>query len=123
MTCNGESENGNNHCLSCNESLNESFLVIADGFGNNCVDKCPEKTKLDEDNKKCINENKEENSGNEEKESGGKDYIKWIIIAIVILILLIVAFILIRKCRNRKNSEKLIEDINEMKANELQKEE
>lgn len=126
LTCNGESENGNNHCLSCNESLNESILVIADGFGNNCVDKCPEKTKLDKDNKKCINENKEEKSGNEEKESDGKGYIKWIIIAIVILILLIlliVAFILIRKYRNRKNGEKLIEGIKEMQESELQKKE
>ena len=113
LTCDGPSENGNNHCTSC---YNDSLLIIADGFNNNCVDKCPEKTKLDNENKKCINENSGNNNKDETKNtSSGKRYLIWILIIFVIIILLIVILIILKKCCNKNRTDNnMIENVNKV---------
>ena len=68
-TCEQEEEIDNAHCLSCHVNSEYKYLVDADGFGKNCVNKCPNKTTLKEG--KCVLE--EEKKEEEKEEEGEKE--------------------------------------------------
>ena len=106
LTCDAKPDNGNNHCTSCNATSNQSLLIVAKGFNQNCVDKCPEQTKLNNDNKTCIleNENNESNGNGKGNNEGKGDYLLWIIIIIVILLLIIILLILVKRCFSTKKA-------------------
>ena len=99
-SCEEEGNNDNEKCKTCN---NNFYLIEAEGFGNNCVSKCPEKTKLDKSGEKCIL-NDEDNST-----------IKIVLIILFVLLGIIIIFlsvVCIRRCINRKNSNgKLFDNI------------
>ena len=111
LTCDGPAKEGNNSCLSCDSNKNESILIKVDGFPRNCVSECPNNTILNENKTTCI-KNKEEESPN---------YLLYIFIILIIIILIVIAFILFKKCRDKKKGdEQLITNINnEVNENEL----
>ena len=115
--------NCHNNCKSCSKGYNETnqnceecndpyFLIKAEGFPKNCVNKCPDGTTLN--NKECIkNDGKNSTNTNGETEKSKPDYMLLIFIIVIVIILLIITFIIIRKyCFKRKNDGELINDIN-----------
>ena len=55
-SCSRGSENDNNYCLSCNENSTFKYLVNSTKYGLNCVEKCPNNTKLNENLNICFDE-------------------------------------------------------------------
>jgi hypothetical protein len=135
LTCDGAGTTTNNHCTACDKSSSYSIIVKAEGFGSNCVNKCPDKTILESETKTCIKakeeEKEEEKEGekkgekegekegeiegktgkNEEKEEikdpeNNKHLFLWISVSVVaFIIILVVAIFVCRKCRSSKSSE------------------
>ena len=104
-SCSGERENNNNKCLSCNKESKYKYLINHPDFGNNCVEICPNNTKLDEKKNQCIFIDK----------SDGNNKNKFLYIAIIvvsiILVLLLILFIFIKIRRTRSDKEKEKENI------------
>ena len=104
LTCSNEKENDNNNCLTCDRNSTYKYLLNAENFGKNCVEKCPDGTKLDEDNYQCI------------KDNGITGYIYIIIgVSSFVLVLVIGLFIYIllrRRCiKNNIEKEKISDEI------------
>ena len=135
LTCSKGSENGNNYCLSCN---NGQLLLNATGYGNNCVDQCPNNTirkdnycneideeeerkkKEEEERKKKEEEERkqkeeEERKQKEENKANEESVLVWYIILIVLIIFSIFIIIyLIYMCKPEK-----LEDVQENIISEL----
>ena len=77
LACDGEGTTTNNHCTACDKTSSYSILVKAEGFGSNCVNKCPDKTILERETKTCIKvkeeEKEEEKEGEKEEEKEGEN--------------------------------------------------
>jgi len=102
LTCKGPSIEGNNNCLSCDPNKNESKLIDAEGFPNNCVSECPNNTIRN--GAKCIKIN------NSEKK---KKNLIYIFIILMMIIIIVLGLILFKKCRSKKkDDEQLITNIN-----------
>ena len=102
--CDNGKENNNSHCLSCEEG---QYLVIAKGFDRNCVEECPNNTKLNNDTKECFSETDDTNNKNTDQNNFFKDKTVWIWAAIILisLIIIIVIVIVISKkyCKKKKD--------------------
>ena len=97
LTCSTAVESNNNHCLSCAKNL---YLITAKDMANNCVEVCPNNTKINDEKKICTDIN-------DEKSGKGNKSLIWIIIVIIILILIIalVVYFVCKKCRNNKDND------------------
>ena len=110
-TCKNEDDENNENCETCDINSDFKYLINATGYGNNCVNKCPSGTELN--NNTCIlfNPKKEEESN-----------ILVIVLPIVCVILVIVVagiiFLNLRKRKWKPNismdktDDKLINEIN-----------
>ena len=56
-SCSKESEKDNNNCLTCNKESKYKYLVNVQDLGKNCVEECPEGTKLDKEKYECVKKN------------------------------------------------------------------
>lgn len=113
LTCTQASKNGNNFCSSCNPNTNDSYLIVADGMNQNCVNECPENTILNNDTKQCVNKKFDDSH---DKGNENKNNYTWLLILIIILIviILIIVIFIIYKKYNKKNdfdSDTLLNDI------------
>ena len=96
-TCQKGGDNNNENCLTCN---NNYYLIDAEGFGNNCVQNCPEETELDKSKEKCIL--KPDNST-----------IKTVLIILFVLLGIIIIFLIfvcIKRYINKRNYKNNIFD-------------
>ena len=96
-SCAKESEKDNNNCLTCNKESKYKYLVNAPDLGKNCVDECPEGTKLDNEKYECI-----------KKENKNYIYITVGVIGGVIIIIVVVLLIIKYKKKNEKEGEEAI---------------
>ena len=96
-SCAKESEKDNNNCLTCNKESKYKYLVNAPDLGKNCVDECPEGTKLDNEKYECI-----------KKENKNYIYITVGVIGGVIIIIVVVLLIIKYKKKNEKGGEEVI---------------
>ena len=86
LTCSNGKEGENENCLSCNKSSAFKYLVKANGFSSNCVEQCPNNTV--KSNYKCVDEIK------------NKDFLLYIYIVIIgILLLFVIIFFFIKNCK------------------------
>ena len=101
-SCSGKSVDNNNYCTSCNENSIFKYLVNSTNFGFNCVEKCPDNTKLDEINGQCL-----------DKEVPNKAF--WIFVFIfLILFTIFVIFYIYYMCKPIDHSKEIL-------SNEYQK--
>ena len=107
--CDNGKENNNSHCLSCEDG---KYLVIAKGFDHNCVEECPNNTKINYDKKQCFSENddknnKSNNSNNNSNNnnSSNRVWVWVIIISIIIIIIIIIAIVIFKKYYKNKNED------------------
>ena len=101
-SCSGKSVDNNNYCTSCNENSIFKYLVNSTNFGFNCVEKCPDNTKLDEINGQCL-----------DKEVPNKAF--WIFVFILLILFTIfVIFYIYYMCKPIDHSKEIL-------SNEYQK--
>lgn len=104
-TCNKGKEGNNNNCASCD---NYTFLVLANGFDNNCVSECPKNTKLDNFSNTCIDgdgdgdENVDNNNNNK-----SKIWVWILIISLGVIIIAVVGIIIFLKFCRRDNEDEI----------------
>jgi len=106
-TCFNFTEEGNNHCLSCNKNSKYKYLLNASNYGSNCVESCPKDTILDEKNYICIYNKKEE------KDNNIRNLIFYIIIPIIsilLIVMILIIMIIVRNNKRKKENEKNIID-------------
>ena len=100
-SCSNESEKDNNNCLTCDKNSKYKYLINIPDLGKNCVEKCPEGTKLDNEKYECIKKN--------------NNYI-FIIIGVIggIIIILVIVLIIIKfkKKDVKKENETTMKEMN-----------
>ena len=111
LTCSG----GESECLSCDQSDSSEYkYLINDYLNKTCVKNCTESGREFSGNSfecKPLNKNGT-NGGDTDKEKGNVDYLLWIFIAIVGIVLIIITICIIKKCCTNKNSD-LVEEISQ----------
>ena len=96
-TCSKGEEGENENCLSCNKSSDFKYLVKAKGFYSNCVKQCPNNTI--ESSSECVDEIK------------NKDFLLYIYIVIIgMLLLFVIILFFIKNCKKNED-ENLIKEI------------
>jgi proprotein convertase subtilisin/kexin type 5 len=103
-TCSKGLENENENCLSCDLNSELKYLIKAEGFNSNCVDKCPENTT--EKNNECVG------FKDDGKKQNDTLLFVFIIITAVLLLLIMVCFFKNYCCRPKNHDEKLMKEIN-----------
>ena len=106
-TCNEGSEEGNDHCTSCQDEL---FLINAKGMARNCVEECPNNTISNNITMEC---NGIKNENPKKNENKLKNFInRWIWIILIIILLLILSVIVIIICVKKYIHNRKKENIN-----------
>ena len=114
-TCDGKKDNDTNyHCLSCDISKEEKYLINDNDKGIHiCVKNCSEYNLTDrimESNKHvCIDPEKEKQK-NKEKEND-VDYMLWIFVAIIAVILIIISVFICKKICSKNNEIESIDEV------------
>jgi hypothetical protein len=103
-TCSKGLENENENCLSCDLNSEYQYLIKAEGFNNNCVDKCPENTTLK--NNECVG------FKDDGKKQNDTLLFVFIIITAILLLLIMVCFFKNFCCKQKNHDEKLMKEIN-----------
>ena len=127
-TCSSGESNGIHNCLSCNTSSEYKYL-INDDYNKTCVKNCSlNGRKVNPDNElECLSLNKsngtkpEENQEKEIKKDvteNDEDYLVWIFICIVGVLLIIITVCICRKCCADKNEDFLEEITTELSDKE-----
>lgn len=104
-----EGEEENQNCDSC--EVTTKFLIKAEGFKKNCVDKCPNGTIGVNDTQGNYCKLEEKKRGQGEKENNSFILNIYIIIFGVLLVLFSIC-IYIKVCRNKKTESEFIDEIN-----------
>ena len=104
-----EDEEENQNCDSCDDAT--KFLIKAEGFKKNCVDKCPNGTIGINDTQGNYCKLEEKEKGQDEKRNNSFILNIYIIIFGVLLVLFSIC-IYIRVCRNKKTESEFIDEIN-----------
>ena len=103
-TCSKGEENDNENCNSCDQNSNFTYLIKAEGYPSNCVEKCPENITTLEDVKECIIQ-----TGR--NENNNLLYV-FIIITAILLLIIIICFFKNYCCKSKNSDERLIREIN-----------
>ena len=103
-TCSKGEENDNENCNSCDQNSNFTYLIKAEGYPSNCVEKCPENITTLEDAKECIIQ-----TGR--NENNNLLYV-FIIITAILLLIIIICFFKNYCCKSKNSDERLIREIN-----------
>ena len=111
-TCSRESEGNNNYCLTCNKSSEYKYLLNYTNSPNNCVNKCPFNTILDEKMYQCIDKK-------ESNKSYNYKYLLYIGIPFIIFFIALIIFVIIRMKRKNKIDKDKDKEITDIKTQEL----
>lgn len=111
-TCSSGELNGEHNCLSCN---NNRYLIL-DDYNKTCVDNCTEYGREFYNNSYyvCKPLRKTNNTGNDGGEKGNSDsidYLLWIFVSVIGVLLLIITICICKKCCYNKYDSEVIEEI------------
>ena len=111
--CNGGIEKEDHHCTSCNESL---YLVDVEA-NHICVENCSDYNyTLNKITNKCENPK----NGTENGDSNNNiDYMLWIFVGIIGILLIIISICICKKCCSNKSDTDLINETNELDEKQL----
>lgn len=102
----------NENCDSCK---NNYYLINATNYSSNCVEKCPEELEIE--GKYCIEKtNSSDPTPNQDPQKNDKkkgDYMIWIFIILIGIILLVLSLCICKKnCSRKKSDGEIMNDIN-----------
>ena len=111
-TCSSGELNGEHNCLSCNNN----WYLILDDYNKTCVDNCTENGREFYNNsyyvcKPLRKTNSTGNDGDEKGNSGSIDYLLWIFVSVIGVLLLIITICICKKCCCNKYDSEVIEEI------------
>ena len=114
-TCDGKKDNDTNyHCLSCDISKEEKYLINDNDKGIHiCVKNCSEFNltgRIIESNKHVCIAPEKENQKNKEKEND-VDYMLWIFVSIIAVILIIISVFICKKICSKNNEIESIDEV------------
>jgi len=110
-TCFDGPSNGSHNCLSCKSDSKYKYLK-KDENKFTCVEDCTKEDgwQLKENSFECVRSNSTQNDP-ENKKNSGSDYLLWIFVAVVAVLLIIITFCICKKCLGEKNSNEIMEEI------------
>ena len=110
-TCFDGPSNGSHNCLSCKSDSKYKYLK-KDENNSTCVEDCTKEDgwQLKENSFECVRSNSTQNDP-ENKKNSGSDYLLWIFVAVVAVLLIIITFCICKKCLGEKNNNEIMEEI------------
>ena len=114
-TCSSGEVDGNYNCLSCKNDTDSKYkYLINDEYNQTCVENCSDyEREPDNDNPfvcKALEKSNGTNPDNKKKEDG-TDYLLWIFIAVISILLIIITICICKKCCGEKGNLEITEEI------------
>ena len=115
QTCSSGEVDGNYNCLSCKNDTDSKYkYLINDEYNQTCVENCSDyEREPDNDNPfvcKALEKSNGTNPDNKKKEAG-TDYLLWIFIAVISILLIIITICICKKCCGEKGNLEITEEI------------
>ena len=114
-TCSSGANEESYNCLSCKTDTEYKYL-IKDDYLSTCVKNCTENGREFVENSFVCKPLKRDNKTEDDTKNNGKkdekDYLLWIFVAVVGVLLIIITICICKKCCGDKNNNELIEEIN-----------